>query len=133
MLRLLLVTLLAVHYAILGKGGSMAYDERLAEAVRERLAAEDCDVVEKKMFGGLGFMVEGNLTVAASRQGGLLVRTDPDEAAEVEAMPGVESMEMRGHRMPGWVFVAPEALSDDGALDAWVGRALEFVADLPPK
>jgi hypothetical protein len=111
----------------------MAYDEGIAEQVRARLAAEDCDVDEKKMFGGLAFMVEGNLTVAASREGGLLVRTDPGEAEEVESQPGVEPMESRGNRMPGWVFVAPEALAKEGALDAWVERGLAFVADLPPK
>ena len=66
----------------------MAYDERLAEEVRERLAAVDGEVVEKRMFGGLAFMVDGNLTVAASRRGGLLVRTDPGEADEVLALPG---------------------------------------------
>jgi TfoX/Sxy family transcriptional regulator of competence genes len=111
----------------------VAYDERLAEEVRERLAAEDFDVVEKKMFGGLGFMVEGNLAVAASRRGGLLVRTDPADAEEVESRPGVEPMESTGRRMPGWFFVAPEALADEGDLDAWIDRALAFVATLPPK
>ncbi len=111
----------------------MAYDVGIAEEVRERLAAEGCEVEEKKMFGGLAFMVEGNFTVGASREGGLLVRTDPDDAAVVEAQPGVEPMEMRGNRMPGWVFVAPEALAAEGALDAWVERGLEFVATLPPK
>jgi TfoX/Sxy family transcriptional regulator of competence genes len=111
----------------------MAYDEGIAEQIRELLAADGYEVTEKKMFGGLAFMVEGNLAVAASREGGMLVRTDPDEAAEFEAMPGVESMEMRGNRMPGWMFVAPEALSADGAIESWVRRALDFVANLPPK
>jgi TfoX/Sxy family transcriptional regulator of competence genes len=111
----------------------MAYDEQLAEEVRERLAALDGEVVEKRMFGGLGFMVDGNLAVAASRRGGLLVRTDPADAEEVESQPGVEPMESAGRRMPGWVFVAPEALASEDALDAWVTRALAFVATLPPK
>jgi TfoX/Sxy family transcriptional regulator of competence genes len=111
----------------------MAYDEQLAEEVRERLVAADGELVEKKMFGGLGFMLDGNLVVAASRRGGLLVRTDPADADEVEALPGVEPMESRGRRMPGWVFVAPEALGSEAALDAWVTRALAFVATLPPK
>jgi TfoX/Sxy family transcriptional regulator of competence genes len=111
----------------------VTYDERLAEEIRARLAAEELDVEEKRMFGGLGFMVDGNLAVAASREGGLLVRTDPADAEEVESQPGVEPMEMRGNRMPGWVFVAPEALADEGDLDAWVTRALAFVATLPPK
>ncbi len=111
----------------------MTYDERLAEEVRERLAALDAEVVEKRMFGGLGFMVDGNLAVAASRRGGLLVRTDPEDAEEVESRPGVEPMESAGRRMPGWVFVAPEALGTEAELDAWVARALAFVATLPAK
>ena len=85
------------------------------------------------MFGGLAFMVDGNLAVAASRQGGLLVRTDPDDAEEVESRPGVEPMEMSGRQMPGWFFVASDALADEADLDAWVTRALAFVATLPPK
>ncbi len=111
----------------------MTYDERLAEEVRERLAAEGCDVEERRMFGGLAFMVDGNLAVAASRRGGLLVRTDPAEAEEVESRPGVEPMESAGRRMPGWVFVAADALADEGDLDDWVERALAFIATLPPK
>jgi len=111
----------------------VTYDERLAEEVRERLAALDGEVVEKRMFGGLGFMVDGNLTVAASRRGGLLVRTDPADAEEVESRPGVEPMESAGRRMPGWVFVAPEALASEDDVGAWVDRALAFVATLPPK
>jgi len=111
----------------------MAYDEQLAEEVRERLAALDGEVTEKRMFGGLGFMVDGNLTVAASRRGGLLLRTDPADAEEVESRPGVEPMESAGRRMPGWVFVAPEALGSEADLDAWITRALAFVATLPPK
>ncbi len=111
----------------------MAYDERLAEEVRERLAAVDGEVVEKAMFGGLAFMVDGNLTLAASRRGGLLVRTDPGNADEVLALPGVEPMEMRGRPMPGWVFVDVAVLDGEAELDAWVGRALAFVARLPAK
>lgn len=111
----------------------MSYDEQLAEEVRERLAALDGEVIEKRMFGGLGFMVDGNLTVAASRRGGLLVRTDPADIDDVESQPGVEPMESRGRRMPGWVFVSPEALASEADLDAWVDRALAFVATLPAK
>jgi hypothetical protein len=111
----------------------VTYDERLAEELRERLDARDADPTEKRMFGGLAFMVEGNLTIAASRSGGLLVRTDPDDAEEVQALPGVEPMEMRGRKMPGWVFVDAAALTDEADLDAWIDRALDFVAGLPPK
>lgn len=111
----------------------MAYDEQLADEIRERLDPGAGEVTEKRMFGGLAFLVEGNMAIAASRNGGLLVRTDPDDAAEVKALPGVEPMEMRGREMPGWVFVDAEVLRDEGDLDAWIERALEFVATLPPK
>ena len=111
----------------------MTYDERLADEVRERLAEIDGEVVEKRMFGGLAFMLDGNLTVAASRRGGLLVRTDPADAEEVESQPGVEPMESAGRRMPGWVFVEADVLASEADLDVWVDRALAFVATLPPK
>lgn len=111
----------------------MAYDERLADEIRDRLADEGCDVEEKKMFGGLAFMVDGNLAVAASGRGGLLVRTDPTDSEELLALTGVEPMEMRGRPMAGWLFVGPEALDGENAVDGWVARALAFVADLPPK
>jgi len=110
----------------------MAYDERLADELRERLVAEEVFFEEKRMFGGLAFLVEGNLTIAASRQGGLLVRTDPDEADEVLELPGVSPMAPAGRRMPGWVFVDAAAL-DSETIDAWLGRALAFVETLPPK
>jgi TfoX/Sxy family transcriptional regulator of competence genes len=111
----------------------VAYDEQLADELRERLAEVDGEVVEKRMFGGLAFMLDGNLTVAASRRGGLLVRIDPADAEEVEALPGVEPMESAGRRMPGWVFVEAAALGTEDDLDAWVTRALAFAATLPPK
>jgi TfoX/Sxy family transcriptional regulator of competence genes len=112
----------------------MAYDERLAEEIRERLliGAEGA-LTEKRMFGGLAFMVDGKLTIAASREGGLLVRTDPEDAAEVLALEGVEPMEMRGRKMPGWVFVAGDVLRDEESLDDWVERSLAFVTTLPSK
>jgi hypothetical protein len=112
---------------------ALAYDERLADELRERLAAVDGEVTEKKMFGGLAFVVDGNLAVAASRRGGLLVRTDPADAEETASLPGVEPMEPGGRPMPGWFFVAPEALAAEGDLDPWVTRALTFVATLPAK
>jgi TfoX/Sxy family transcriptional regulator of competence genes len=115
------------------KEWNVTFDERLADEIREHLTAADREVEEKRMFGGLGFMVDGNLTVAASRRGGMLVRTDPAAEAETLALPGVEPMEMRGRKMPGWVFVAPDALGSEAELTAWVDRALAFVATLPPK
>jgi TfoX/Sxy family transcriptional regulator of competence genes len=112
---------------------AVAYDERLADELREHLAAVDAEVTEKKMFGGLAFMVDGNLAVAASRRGGLLVRTDPADAEETAALPGVEPMETGGRPMPGWFFVDADALDSESAVDPWVARALTFVATLPAK
>jgi TfoX/Sxy family transcriptional regulator of competence genes len=111
----------------------VAYDERLADEIRERLDSVGGEVIEKKMFGGLGFMVDGNLAVAASRRGGILVRTDPADADEVLALPGVEPMETGGRPMPGWVFVAADGLATETDLDPWISRALAFVATLPAK
>jgi TfoX/Sxy family transcriptional regulator of competence genes len=111
----------------------VAYDERLADEMRERLAAVDGAVTEKRMFGGLAFMVDGKLTVAASRHGGILVRTDPADAEATQALPGVEPMESTGRPMPGWFFVSADALATEADLDAWVSRALAFVATLPTK
>lgn len=112
----------------------MTYDELLAEEVRERLlVAVEGELTEKRMFGGLGFMVDGNLAVAASRTGGLLVRTDPADADEVLALDGVEPMENRGRKMPGWVFVAADVIRDEESLDDWIERSLTFVTTLPPK
>jgi TfoX/Sxy family transcriptional regulator of competence genes len=85
------------------------------------------------MFGGLGFMVDGNLAVAASRHGGLLVRTDPADANQTETLPGVKAMETGGRLMPGWFLVDADALAAEADLDAWVTRALAFVATLPAK
>ncbi|HTR75545.1 MAG TPA: TfoX/Sxy family protein [Solirubrobacterales bacterium] len=111
----------------------MAYDEALADELREILAVADGDLTEKKMFGGICFMVGGKMAIAASRRGGLLVRTDPADADEVLALPGTEPMEMRGRQMPGWVHVDATALRDEVAVEGWVSRALAFVATLPPK
>lgn len=111
----------------------MAYDEQLADELRERLAGVDGELTEKRMFGGLAFLVDGNMAIAASRSGRLLVRTDPADAEEILSLPGAEAMEMRGRVMPGWVFVDAEAIESEDALDSWVERALTFVAGLPPK
>lgn len=111
----------------------MTYDEQLADEIRERLDPVEGEVTEKKMFGGLAFMVDGNLAIAASRRGGLLVRTDPADAAKILSLPGVEAMETGGRPMPGWVFVDADALGAEADLDAWLERALAVVATLPPK
>ena len=110
----------------------MAYDEALAARIREHAAGEP--VVEKKMFGGLAFLLHGHMSVSASGQGGLLVRVDPADSDRLLAEPGVTLMQM-GSRAPmdGWLRVAPEAVADDEALERWVERGLAFARSLPPK
>jgi TfoX/Sxy family transcriptional regulator of competence genes len=110
----------------------MAYDEELAERMRELLDGEA--VTEKKMFGGLAFLVGGNMSVSASGQGGLLVRVDPAQTEALLAEPGAEEFDM-GARGPmkGWVRVSPDVLGEDETLDAWVKRGVAFAKSLPEK
>jgi hypothetical protein len=110
----------------------MAYDEHLAGRVRDHLAGEA--VVEKKMFGGLAFLLGGHLCVSASGQGGLLVRVAPEDSDTLLAEPGAELMQM-GRRAPmaGWLRIAPEAVEDDAALTRWVERGVAYARTLPPK
>jgi TfoX/Sxy family transcriptional regulator of competence genes len=110
----------------------MAYDEDLANRLRELLADEDA-VTEKKMFGGLAFLVRGNMAVSASRNGGLLARIDPADTQAALARPHVALMEMGGRTMDGWVTVAPEGVKTKRQLGAWVTRSLAFVRTLPAK
>ena len=110
----------------------MPYDEDLANRLRELLAAE-AGVTEKKMFGGLAFLVHGNMSVSASRNGGLLVRIDPADTGDALARPHVALMEMGGRLMDGWLTVAPAGVATKRALGPWVQRSLAFVKTLPPK
>jgi TfoX/Sxy family transcriptional regulator of competence genes len=110
----------------------MAYDEDLAHRLRELLADED-GVTEKRMFGGLAFLVGGNMSVSASRNGGLLARIDPADTDAALARRHVSLMEMGGRTMDGWVTVAPEGLQTKRELASWVKRSLAFVHTLPPK
>ena len=110
----------------------MAYDEDLANRVREALAAET-GVSEKAMFGGLAFLVGGNMSVAVSGQGGLLVRIAPEDADAVLELAHTQLMQMRGREMKGWLRVAPEGLGTKRALDRWVRRGVEFARTLPAK
>jgi TfoX/Sxy family transcriptional regulator of competence genes len=110
----------------------MAYDEDLANRLRELLADETA-ITEKKMFGGLAFLLHGNMCVAASRNGGLLARIDPADADACLARPHVALMEMGGRTMDGWLTVAPEGLKTERELAAWVKRSVIFVKTLPPK
>ncbi len=110
----------------------MAYDEHLAERVRDLLAAED-GVSEQRMFGGLSFLIGGNLAVAVSSRGGLLVRVGQDGFDAALERPGATPMEMGGRLMKGWVFVDPAELAGKRRLGAWVARGVRFARSLPPK
>src|SRR5919206_4225126 len=99
----------------------MAYDEALAESIRAQLASEP-GVTERKMFGGLAFLVNGNMAVAASGQGGILVRVDPAESDALVAASPARLMEMRGREMPGWLRLDTGDVRDEGELSAWVAR-----------
>ncbi len=109
----------------------MAYDEELAARIRD-LLADEAGVAEKKMFGGLAFLMNGNMAVAASGQGGLLVRVDPAESAElVETTPATE-MEMRGRSMTGWLRLESGEL-ESNELVPWVNRGVAYARSLPAK
>ncbi len=110
----------------------MAYDEDLANRLRELLSAEDM-VTERKMFGGLAFLVNGNMSVAASRNGGLLVRIDPADTDTCLARPHVALMTMGGRTMDGWITVSPDGLKTKRELASWVKRSLTYVWTLPAK
>ncbi len=110
----------------------MAYDEALAERLRAHLEGAPL-LTEKKMFGGLGFMVGGHLAVAASGQGGILVRVDPAEGERLITTTAATPMEMRGREMPGWLRVGADDVASDDALDDWVQRGVSYVGSLPPK
>ena len=110
----------------------MAYDEDLAERIRG-LLADEAGVAEKKMFGGLAFLIGGNMAVAASGQGGALVRVDPEQSDEFVAGSNAEVMVMRGRPMTGWLRVDSADLRDDSELERWVALGAAFARSLPPK
>jgi TfoX/Sxy family transcriptional regulator of competence genes len=110
----------------------MAYDEDLANRIREQLAGES-GITEKAMFGGLAFLLGGNMAVSASGQGGLIVRIDPEQSDDALADEHADLMEMRGRRMPGWIRVASDGVESDQQLAVWVRRGVEYARTLPPK
>ncbi len=110
----------------------MAYDEDLAHRIRE-LLAEEPNVTEMSMFGGLAFLLNGNMSVAASGQGGVLVRVDPNETEKLVALEHASVMEMRGRPARGWIRVASEGVRTKRALGAWVRRGADYARGLPPK
>ena len=110
----------------------MAYDQDLAERIRELLSGQK-GVTEKAMFGGLAFLVGGNMAISASGQGGALVRVDPDESDRLVSTTKAELAVMRGRPMPGWLRVASSDLRTKRQLGAWVERGVGYARSLPPK
>jgi TfoX/Sxy family transcriptional regulator of competence genes len=110
----------------------VAYDEELAARIRELLAGEP-DLTEQKMFGGLAFLVGGNMAVAASGQGGILVRADPAESDTLVATTDARLMEMRGRQMQGWLRVDADDVRTEPRLAKWVELGTAYARSLPAK
>jgi TfoX/Sxy family transcriptional regulator of competence genes len=109
----------------------MAYDEGLAERVRERLGVHQ-DVTEKRMFGGIAFLYQGNMAVGVGGTD-LMVRVGPEHTDAALARPGTRVFDMTGRPMRGWILVDSSALAEDEALGRWVDEGHAFAASLPPK
>lgn len=109
----------------------MAYDEGLAQRIRETLE-EIPDVVEKKMFGGIGFMLQGNMAVGVNKED-LIVRLGTEGFETYVAEPHVRAFDFTGRPMQGWVMVAPKGYESDEDLRRWVQRGVEYAQSLPPK
>ena len=110
----------------------MAYDEDLAERIRELVSGES-DLAEKKMFGGLAFLIHGNMAVAASGQGGLMVRVDPGQGDKLIATTSARPMEMRGRPMSGWLRVDTDDVRLKRQLAKWVTLGVTYAKSLPRK
>jgi TfoX/Sxy family transcriptional regulator of competence genes len=109
----------------------MAFDEGLAARIRGVLDSR-ADVDERKMFGGIAYLVAGNMACGVMGED-LMVRMAPGDAAALESEPGARRFDMGGRPMKGWLLVAPEITADDGELERWVRRGEKFAASLPPK
>ena len=109
----------------------MAFDEQLAERIRETLSDHD-GVAERHMFGGLAFMVDGHMCVGVVR-GDLMVRVGPEQHQQALGKPHARTMDFTGRPMKGFVYVAPDGVASDRDLEAWLDLGLRFVASLPPK
>lgn len=110
----------------------MAYDEDLANRIRELLGPVG-GIDEKRMFGGLAFLVNGNMSVAASHDSGLLVRVAPDDTDKLLERQHVSPMVMGGREMRGWLRVAPDGWKTKRQLQSWVDRGVGYAGTLPPK
>lgn len=110
----------------------MAYDQELAQRIRSVIGKLP-GLTEKAMFGGLAFLVNGNMSVAASGKGGLLLRVEPAQTMTLAKKPHVQPFEMRGRPMEGWLRVEPAGVTTDKRLKPWVDRSVAFARSLPPK
>ncbi len=115
----------------------MAYDEDLATRIRD-LIGPDPELAEKKMFGGLAFLIRGHMAISASGQGGILVHVDPGRSAGLVATTRATTTRattavMQGREMPGWLRVSPEDVASDGDLSRWADIGIEHARSLPPK
>jgi TfoX N-terminal domain len=110
----------------------MAYDEDLAWRIRAALAAEE-GVTEKAMFGGLAFLLHGNMAVTASSRGGLMIRVGTEAVEDALARPHTKQIEMRGRPMPGWIHVSAEGVRTKREVGVWARRGVAFTRTLPPK
>ena len=126
------------HYGIRRRPGAlttivaMAFDEELAGRIRQ-LIGGDPELTEKKMFGGLAFMIRGNMAIAASSQGGAMVRVDPAQSDSLLATTTATLVQMRGRDMPGWLRVSSDDLRTDEQLAPWVELATGYARSLPPR
>ena len=109
----------------------MSFDPELANRIRALLG--DRHTSEQKIFGGVAFLIGGNMAIAASSNGGIIARVNPAESAELVATTPAQLMEMRGKTMAGWLRVDASAVADDTALAPWVERGAAYAASLPPK
>jgi TfoX/Sxy family transcriptional regulator of competence genes len=110
----------------------MPYDDELANRIRELVQGES-GLSEKRMFGGLAFLINGNLAASASSKGGLLVRVDAAHTESLVSEPHVRRFEMRGREMDGWLGIDAEAVETDAALRRWVSRGVAVARSLAPK
>jgi hypothetical protein len=109
----------------------VAYDADLADRIRELLLLEP-DVIERRMFGGIVFLIGGHIAVGVSGSGGLLMRSEREDTEELLSQPHVEPFVMRGRALRGWVRVGEEAVAEDGELNRWVEAGVGFARSLPP-
>ena len=110
----------------------MAYDEALATRIRQ-LVSDEPGLTEQRMFGGLAFLIHGNMAVGASSGGGLLLRVPPEQTAELAGRPHAHPFEMRGREMDGWLRVDADGLDSPSDLEGWVSLGVSYARRLPPK